>query len=236
MTKTRQWVMLTAGAMVVILAAGWFLLVKHERSKASGLRTDAATQQQANQVLLAQIAALQSEEKSLPAQQALLRKFSTQVPDNSAEPTMIRQLAAAAAGAGVDLVSMTPGDPSAVTASGALGATSTAAATPLMQLPVTLQITGTYPNVESYFQSLEGLPRALRVTGWTLDPAQSDSSSSTAKTLPPNSLAGTLNAVVYYAPPATATTGTTLTPTTGSTTAPAPTTGAATPAPTAPAS
>jgi Tfp pilus assembly protein PilO len=270
MTKMRQWSILTVVAVIIVFAAGWFLLVKPQKSKASDLRSQAATQQQQNAVLQSQIAALQSEEKSLPEQQAALRKFSTQVPDNAAEPTVIRQLSAAAAGAGVNLVSMTPGTaaPAVSTATAATPApTDTTAATPapgstsltgattapggLMQLPISIGITGTFPNVESFFQSLETLPRALLVSSWSLCPigttpgASSSTSSGTgASCTPPSvptdkvpttgSLGGTLSATIFYAPPvgSVAPSTTTTTPGTTPTTAatPAPTASAATPA------
>jgi Tfp pilus assembly protein PilO len=252
----RQWSILTAVAVIIVFAAGWFLLVKPQRAKSTDLRSQATTQEQANQVLLSQIAALQQEEKNLPQQQAALRKFSTQVPDNAAEPTIIRQLSAAAAGAGVDLVSMTPGTAAPVVAPAtaptttAPGTTSTTTApatgttslTPstsasgLVQLPISIGIIGSYPNVETFFQSLEKLPRSILITGWSLCPEQTtgsatgSSSSGCAaptapanKTLSPDSLGGTLSATVFYAPPAgTVTTGTSLTPATTTT---APTTG-----------
>jgi Tfp pilus assembly protein PilO len=280
MTKMRQWTILTVVAVIVVFAAGWFMLVKPQKSKSATLRSQAATQQQNNQVLVTQIAALQQEEKNLPQQQARERKFATQVPNDAAEPTIIRQLSAAADGAGVDLVSMTPGAAtpvvSAATAAApateataaastagtsstpAAGATSLAGtATPagqLVELPISLGITGTFPNVESFFQSLERLPRALLVTGWSLCPEGTAASGAApaggggatctaptvpaGKTLAPNALGGTLSAVIFYAPPVapTAATGTATTPTTTSsvpstTTTPAPSTStAATPA------
>ena len=120
----------------------------------------------------------------------------------------------------------------------------------MIQLPVTLAILGSYPNVESFFQSLEKLPRALLVTGWSLCPAGPSTSTATAGgasctapsppsnvTLPAGTVGGTLNAVVFYAPPAGTTApavpsvATTTAPST--TTTPAPTTStAATPTPT----
>jgi Tfp pilus assembly protein PilO len=258
MTKMRQWTILTVVAVLVVFAAGWFLLVKPQKAKATSLRSQAASQQQANQVLLSQIARLQAEEKSLPQQQAALRKFTTQVPDNAAEPTIIRQLTAAAAGAGVDLVSMTPGVASAVVSPAAAATTpdSTSLTAPstagqLVQLPISIGITGTFPNVESYFQSLEKLPRALLVAGWSMCPvsspggggASAGASSATCttptlptgETLPAGTLGGTLSATIFYAPPAgaVASGATTTTPAAPATTATTPsTTTATTPAPT----
>jgi Tfp pilus assembly protein PilO len=244
MTKTRQWSVFTAVAVVVVLLAGWFLLVKPQSSKTSTLKAQASTQEQANQLLVTTIAQLQAEERQLPQQQQALQKFATQVPNNAAEPTIIRQLSAAAAGAGVDLVSMTPGSPTLVTASGTVPGSTSLGAAPstsgqLIQLPLSLGITGTYPNVESFFQSLEKLPRALLVTSWSLCPDGGPAAVATGgsvscaapatpgnKTLPPNALGGTLSAIVFYAPP----TGTTIAPAAPTATTTAPTT-ATTPTP-----
>jgi Tfp pilus assembly protein PilO len=234
MNKTRQWSVFTAVAVVVVLLAGWFLLVKPQSSKTSNLKSEAATQQSSNDVLVSQIAALQAEERQLPQQQSALQKFATQVPDNAAEPTMIRQLQAAAAGAGVDLISITPGAATVVTTSGQVPGSSsltapTTSGAQLVELPLSLGITGTYPNVESFFQSLEKLPRSLLVSSWSLCPdgsgagAAGGSTVSCAvpatpsnKTLPTNAVGGTLTAMVFYAPPS----GTTVAPATGTTTTP----------------
>jgi len=246
MTKTRQWSVFTAIAVLAVLAVGWFLLVKPQNSKVTSLKSQAASQQANNQLLVSQIATLQSEEKQLPQQQQALQKFATQVPTDASEPTIIRQLSAAAAGSGVDLVSITPGAPTVVSASSTPvgGSSLTPAASSgstLVQLPVSLGITGTFPNVESFFQSLEKLPRALLVTGWSIcpDPATSAGSGGTVScalpptptgdTLPANALGGVLSAYVFYAPPASATT--TVTPTvtgTTPTTATTPTPGTST--------
>jgi Tfp pilus assembly protein PilO len=207
MTRTRQWVLLTAVAAVVILAAGWLLLIKPQKAKVSSLHTQTTQQQQANQLLLTQIQALQVAEKNLPEQQLLLAKFSTEIPDNPAEPTLIRQLSTAASSSGVDLSAITPGGaaPVAVNAPppaqtpGSTASTSAAAATPalsLYELPLTLQITGPYANIESFFSSLERLPRALLVMGFTVGAG----SSSGAPAAGPNTLSAGLNADVFYAP------------------------------------
>lgn len=246
MTKTRQWTVFTAVAVIVVFAAGWLLLVKPQRSHASDLRGQAVTQDQANQVLLSQIARLQQEEKTLPQQQAALRKFTTQVPDNAAEPTLIRQLSGIANGSNVTLLSITPGTATLLTGSGTSGTTSleaTPAATgQVYDLPIVLGVTGTYPNLESFFLSLEKLPRATLLGSWTICSGSSSGGGSsgggscqaptspTGEQLPSDVLSGTLNANVFYAPP----TGTTSTPAAGSaSTATSPTTTTPTTAPTA---
>jgi Tfp pilus assembly protein PilO len=256
MTKTRQWTVFTAIAVILVLVAGWFLLVKPQSAKANNLHAQAASQQESNKLLVTQIAALEAEQRQLPQQQQELAKFATQVPSDASEPAVIRQLTATAAGAGVDMISMTPGAATVVAASGTTAGAATvttpsAATGTLVQLPLSIGFTGSYANVESFFQGLEKLPRALLVTSWSLCPDGGASGAGSSggvscslpptpsnKTLPAGTLGGTLSAVVFYAPPVSTTT----TPSTGTVTTPAPATSTApspaasttaTPAPTA---
>lgn len=211
MNKMRQWTLLTAVAVVVVLAGGWFLLVSPQKSKVSDLRAQADAQQQANTTLQSKIAQLQQQKKGLPEQQKQLAEFATKVPDNPALPLLIRQLSAAADGAGVDLVSMAPSPPQPVTAATASAVTPAAAAAPaaLEQIQLTLSVKGSYYNVTSYFRSLENLSRAMKVQGWTLAPVTGGSSGASsggaasadsAAVDPPGTLLGNLTAVVYEAP------------------------------------
>ena len=50
MTKMRQWTVVTIVAVLVVLVAGWLLLVKPEKSKVSSLKSQATAQDQANQL------------------------------------------------------------------------------------------------------------------------------------------------------------------------------------------
>src|SRR5690242_13116616 len=129
MEKTRQWSLLTAVAVVVVLAAGWFLLVSKQNHKAAELKTQASQVQSENSGLASQVAQLKAQSKDLPAQQARLNKIAQQVPDNPALPSLIRQLTTAANAAGVDLVSLAPATPSLVQAAPAAAAASTSTST-----------------------------------------------------------------------------------------------------------
>ncbi|HWC33205.1 MAG TPA: type 4a pilus biogenesis protein PilO [Mycobacteriales bacterium] len=218
MTQFRRWTIGTAILVVVIIAAGWFMLAKPQKNKVADLHQQAAAQQQANAVLLTQISALQAEQKELPQQQLVLQKFSTEVPDNMAEPTLIRQLSSAANGAGVDLSAIAPGAASALSVASpggaqSLGGTSPAGSVQLYQLPLSLSVAGTYANVESFFNSLERLPRAFLVHSFSLAPGSSSASG-------PNQLAASLSAAVFFAPGSAYTPP--VVPTPQTTTAPAP--------------
>jgi Tfp pilus assembly protein PilO len=253
MTKMRQWTLMTAIAVLVVLAGGWLLLVKPQRSNISSVKSQASTQLQANQVLQQEIAARQALKSTLASEQAKLQKLSVQVPAVPDEPGVIRQAQSSASGAGVNLLSITPGPVSTVSTSAATGTTlgATAGAT-LMQLPVTLTVIGTYANMESYFQLLDKLPRAVLITGFTLCPVDNGGTSGCSAPTPPagtvipsGGLGATITAEVFYSPVAAAspTTTTTLpgatTPSTAATpaattaTTPASPAATTTPAPTA---
>jgi Tfp pilus assembly protein PilO len=216
MNKVRQWSMLTAAAVVVIMAAGWFLLVSKQNSHAAQLRSQAASVEGSNSSLQTQVAQLQQQKKGLPAQQRLLAKFGTQIPDNPELPTLIRQLSKAADDAGVDLVSLAPAQPAPVAAT-ATTTTTTAPAAPLDQISVSVNVKGSYYNVESFFASMEKLTRAIRVTQFSETPVNeggdaattsgsstsSGSGSTGAPVDPPGTMNVTLTALVFESPTVT---------------------------------
>lgn len=188
MDKMKQWVALAAVAALVILAGGWFLLVSPKRTSAADLRAQAETKQRANLALETTLADLRAKAKALPAQQAKLAAVAAKIPDNSAMPNLIRALNAAAASTGVELVSMAPGQPTAVAPPVATGkvtaaptTSGTTAATPsvtagstavgtLRSIPVNLSVVGSYFQVAEYLDRLENLTRAFRVTSFSLAP------------------------------------------------------------------
>lgn len=185
--KMKQWVAIAALASVALLAGGWFLLVSPKRADAATLRAQAASQQQANQALKTQISVLKAQAKDLPKQQATLAAVAAKIPSNSAMPTLIRALNAAATDTGVELISMAPTAPSPVAAGPAAAGTaapaggstaarvaarpaSSAAVGSLQQIGVSLNVVGSYFQVAEYLDRLESLSRAFRVSALTLSP------------------------------------------------------------------
>src|SRR5437763_5636105 len=148
MEKMKQWSMLTALGVVGVMAAGWFLLVSPQHAHAKDLRTQAQGVQATTNSLDQQIQQLKEQQKGVAAQQRTLAHIATQIPDNPALPTLIRQLSAAAHDSGVTLVSLAPAQPTVVTPAVAATGTPTtaAAAAPLAQIQMTLQVTGSYFN------------------------------------------------------------------------------------------
>lgn len=111
MDTLRKWIALTIVAVVVIVAASWFLLISPKRSEAATIRQQADAQISANKVLEGKIALLKSQAKSLPQKQAKLAAVAAKIPDNPALPTLIRALTVAADDAGVELLTMAPSTP-----------------------------------------------------------------------------------------------------------------------------
>jgi Tfp pilus assembly protein PilO len=212
-SKMKQWVALTAVGCLAVLAAGWFLLVSPKRGDAAAIRDEVASQNTTNSSLQTQLAMLKAQAKTLPAQQAKLALVAAKIPDNPALPALIRALSKAADDAGVELVSLAPGQPATVVAaapaapapgatttgpaagSGAavgaqaagLGTTSKPAGAPvtlgsttagassfspgvLTSIPLTINVVGGYFQVEQFFDRVEQLARATKVTGFTMVP------------------------------------------------------------------
>lgn len=211
MNKTRQWAMLTAVACLAVLAAGWFLVVKPERSHAASLRTDTQGVLAKNNELRTQVDQWRQQQRDLPAQQKKLAAYARQIPDNPALPALIRQLSSAADGAGVTLVSLAPAQPAAPLNTNPAAAITKAAApgSTYLQIPITVEVTGTYFNVEQFFAAVEQLNRAVLVSGFNIGPlngtgggATTPAAASTggAPQAAPGTLKATLNAVVFESP------------------------------------
>lgn len=225
--KMKQWVALSAVGVLAILAAGWFLLVSPKRGEAAKVRADVATQQGTNSSLQTQLAMLKAQAKTLPQQQATLARVAAKIPDNPALPALIRALSKAADDVGVELVSMAPGAPTAA-APGAATAGRPAAATPvapaatgaapvtglaaapapasfspgvLTTIPLSINVVGGYFQIEQFFDRLENLARATKVTGFTMSPGANPMKpqSSNQATATGNTLTTAVTANVYMA-------------------------------------
>jgi type IV pilus assembly protein PilO len=189
MSMTRRWSLLTAVLIVGILAASWFLLVSPKRSDAAALTAKATKQQTANDALVQQLNELKAQSLDLPKQKAELAVMRKQIPDNPALPTLIRDLTAAGKRVGVTVMSMKPGNPVAATVAApvpvaatdgttdgtttpppAAPAAAAPAAAPLYVLPLQLEITGSYFEVEQFINKLEGMQRTFLLTGFGLKP------------------------------------------------------------------
>lgn len=214
MDKLKPWVLLTVAACLVVLAAGWFLLVSPQRAEADDLRAQTATQEAGNAAELTRLAALKAQAKDLPKQQAKLAAVQAKIPADPAMPTLIRALNAASADAGVTLVGITPSAPVAASAApapapvdpadpAAAAAPAAPAASALTRIPLTLDVVGSYFEIQQFVSSVEGLDRALRISGLSLAEA-TDANAAGPRAAPGSRLAAAITGEVFLTPSAPA--------------------------------
>jgi len=200
MTTTRKWTGGAALVAVLVLVAGWFLLVAPKRSEASDLNAQAQEQENTNATLQTQIETLKQQYKSLPEQQAALAKLHEQIPQSGQMPTYVRQLIAAADRSDVKLTTLTPQDP-ATLGSAMAGAAGVTALTPeaLAGLNVDVEVPGSYVALKKFQFELETLQRYVLVTGFTI--AEPDDSGGSGEGPGTNKiLTGTFNTRVFLVP------------------------------------
>lgn len=196
MDKLKTSIMFTALAMAAVLGAGWFLLVSPQRGEAADLRAQAEASDASNATLQNQLTMLQAQAKDLPKQQAKLAAVAAKIPENPSLPALVRALTTAATAAGVDLVSLTPSAPvlatpevaTVVTAPGAPAAPAAPAPPPgsvaatgaggLASIPLAMNVTGDYFEIQQFLSQLETLPRALRVGNLSVSPNAGDKGNS----------------------------------------------------------
>ncbi|MDP9395551.1 MAG: type 4a pilus biogenesis protein PilO, partial [Actinomycetota bacterium] len=176
MTKTRTWAAAGAAAMVVVLLAGWFLLISPKRGEAQDLRDQTTTQQAANGMLLTKLKQLKVDAEQLEAKNDEIELVGKQLPAEPALAALVRQLTRTARDAGVRMNSVTPSEPAP------LGAPTAAAGEHLEQVAVTLSVTGSFYELERYLDSLEGMTRLFQVTGFSLVPSAEAASAAAAGT------------------------------------------------------
>jgi len=181
MNKLRSYIALTVVAAVAVLAAGWVLLVSPKKAEAADLRQQAAGQSATNDQLRNQLSVLKAQAKDLPKEQAKLALVAAKLPDSAAQPELLRALVAAADGAGVRLVSVSPAGVTPVVATTTAAAPTGDSAAPvvaakgpspgtLLAMPLTLSVSGDYFQVERFVAAIEELPRAMRITNLALAP------------------------------------------------------------------
>ena len=218
MDKIKQYVALTALASLAILAGSYQLLISPKQDEATAVRAQTASMVSANAGLRTQLQVLQAQAKELPKKQADLARVAAKIPDNPALPALIRALTAASISAGVEFVSIIPGQPTAVAAPAAgvvapVDPAAPAAAAPapavpaasatgeLASIPVTLNVVGDYFEIEQFLANLENLPRALRVTNLVLAPGAQPTAGGTVapSTEDGRSLTSTITGTVFLA-------------------------------------
>lgn len=211
MDDVKKWVAGAAVVALVLLAAGWSLLVGPKRSEAAALREQVSAQELTTQQMQTRLQVLRDKAAKLPEQEAALAEVDRLVPHEPGMPDLVRALTEASRSAGVELVTVAPGtavavgtaaaDPAAAAAAPAdpaAAAAPPAAAPGLSAIPLSLKASGGFYELEQFVAELEDLPRALRVT--SLDLTGASGAEGDVSPLASTGLTLSITAEVYVAP------------------------------------
>jgi Tfp pilus assembly protein PilO len=188
MSRIQQWVAGTVVAVLAIVAAGWFLAIAPQKHKASSVGSQAASEEQSNAGLRNRVTALTAQMSAVPAEEASVAAIAAKIPADPELPSYVRALSTIASQTGVDLISISPGVPTAVAvaaatvapapvASGAATASAAPAAAPapspasLQAISIGVDVEGGYFQIQQFTAALQRLARSTVVTTLALVPA-----------------------------------------------------------------
>ncbi|MEO8775252.1 MAG: type 4a pilus biogenesis protein PilO [Candidatus Nanopelagicales bacterium] len=196
--KPQTWYIGTAVVAVLVLLAGWFLLVAPAKSNAADLSTQADGVVAQNAATQVQIDQLKAQSKNLPAQEAQIAAIRTRIPTTPALPTLIRTLSTQATAAGVSLDSLTPGTPTLAAGGTATTATGNSPVAPgrVSQIPISMKVTGNFANVRLFMNGIEQMQRSMLVSGLAISLNAAGSTTTTT-----GSLSTTITGEVFMTTP-----------------------------------
>lgn len=210
----RNTLIACVAGFVVLVLAWYFVIYSPIGDTLTTTKASVATEQGKEQSLQADLARLNSQQKSASAQEALLRKFDQAIPKLPDLGEFIIQANNIADDAGIEFLSIAPTPPSGT------GASST--------INLTISVSGSFFQIEDYLTQLEKLDRLVIIDGLTLTAGVDDTGGGGT------TLSVTLTGRMFTRAPAGGTAGST-TPTTtpGSTTTTVPGSSNSTPSSTA---
>lgn len=189
----KQMWLLTAVAVVAVLAAGHFLAVSPKKGEVEALHEKTVAQQTDNRNLQAEIDRLLAQQKLVPLKQRRLAEIAKNIPRTPMLPALIRSLTKASRDTGTELQTLEPVKPEF--AEGTSGGTAPAAAAPapaaptagagtgvtpvapaprpnvgkLAILPIKFTVWCTYAELQEFLIELEGHQRSMMVTGAVIE-------------------------------------------------------------------
>ena len=205
-SKARSLILLVALAAVVILAAGWFLLILPVLTGASDANAQAQAQEDANAQTQIEVNKLRQQYADLPAYEASLASLQLQIPTTPQYAELQKMFASVAREHDVVISSLefgsaaalVPAKPDSAPASGdsASSATPAPSASPgpdstdgtggpktvanLYGIPVTLTVAGTYDSVMEMLRALQTTVEGRIVLVTTVDLTHNDDGSTNA--------------------------------------------------------
>lgn len=207
--KNSQNTLWVAGAGVLsllLVVATYLLVIAPQRSSAADLADQRVSVQESNAQLAQQTEVLKSQFATLADKRRELADIEATLPARADVPDLLRQFQTFAEGAGLTVTQVSPG------AAAPFGTTSgdATATVPnpsgIVEIPVTVVVSGTFPQVELYTKSLQAdMVRHLLVKGVTVTADQS----STQKDV----VTGTITGSVFVLGDTTGSTPAAVTPT-----------------------
>jgi Tfp pilus assembly protein PilO len=187
MSRIQQWMAGAVVALLVIVAAGWFLAISPQKHKVSSLAAQSTVQEQTNSGLRTKLSVLTAQMSAVPSEEAAVAAVTQKIPNDPDMPDYVRALTKIAAQTGVELVSIAPGTPAAVTVAAAVvpaaaAASPSASATAVEAAPVAapavslqaisvqLIVQGGYYQIEEFTKALQTLPRSTVLTSVAIAP------------------------------------------------------------------
>jgi type IV pilus assembly protein PilO len=201
----------TAALVVLVLLAGWFLVISPKKADAAQSQADTAAQEQINQGLKTKIMVLQAANAALPAEEAKLAQIRQQIPLTPQLPSFIRQISSMATSSGATVVSVSPQNPAgvntpAVTYTGVASGAAAVQDTQLQQMSFAMTVLGSYPAIERYINLMERSTRLVLVTGLDIKPTSTTGANGSNVA---NGYSATVQFRLFRAAPVTSTTPTT---------------------------
>jgi Tfp pilus assembly protein PilO len=192
MNQVREYrnpLLIAGGALVVALVL-WLALISPQNSKLSSLQSQSTTLQSQEAALQTKLTALESEGQKLSSNCADLVRISSQIPSvqtptdvDAEESSFESQFNNLAGSSGVTLAQFSGFTPAGATANGsvAVPATPTTAVTgttpaDVTAVPTTLTVQGTYGQITSFINGLDGFPRLFVIQKFVLSFGQASTS------------------------------------------------------------
>ena len=199
-------------AIIVVLGAGWLVVVSPERKQAAALGAQVSTASAQLASADSQAASARSAQAQYTAAYASIVSLGKAVPPTQEVPALIYQIAQASHQKHVEFLSISSGGVGGSSGSGSTSATPAAAVTGFTQMPFTFVFNGSFFDLYSLFQQLDRsavrtASGGLNVSGRLLTIQSIKLAPSTISSIGPSSrkggseqLSGTITATAYVLP------------------------------------
>ncbi|WP_141015609.1 hypothetical protein [Nocardioides sambongensis] len=172
------------GALIVLLLAGWLLLISPVLGDTSEAHDEVSAAQDRNRLMTSQVNGLKQQQDQLPRYQAIADEMAALFPPTADQPGFFAAVNAAAQDAGIGSDQLTVLSPSApvllgpdgqplaadaVTAEGETGETGETAAGEIAEQTVSVTAEGTFDQIQSLLANLEQLDRSFVVSTLGVD-------------------------------------------------------------------